>query len=71
MYIAQYKSVNSSNEFYAKTRNTLDYPTQVIYMKERYSLFCTYIVASPTQEKNITKRLTDIGIKFGIDVDGD
>lgn len=69
MYIAHYKAVGSANEFYAKERKTLDYPTQVQIGKERYLLYNTYIVPGLSQRKNLKERLKTIGIKTDVDVD--
>jgi len=69
MYIGHYKAVASSNEFYAKGRTTLDYPTQIEFMKEKYSLYTTYILSGPKQEKNLKDRVTSLNIKVDIDID--
>lgn len=69
MYIAHYKAVGSANEFYAKERKTLDYPTQVQVGKERFLLNNTYIVPGVTQRKNFKERLNSLGIKTDVDVD--
>jgi hypothetical protein len=69
MYIAHYKSVNSKNEFYAKGRETLDYPTQVQHNKERYMLYTTYTIPGKTQLKNLKDRLKTLGIPSDVDVD--
>lgn len=69
MYIGHYKSVNSATEFYAKPRNTLDYPTQIQRNKERYMLYSTYTIPGPTQLKNLKDRLTNLGIEMDVDVE--
>ena len=69
MYIAHYKSVNSKNEFYSQKRETLDFPTQIVHKKERYSLATTYIFRSIKQELNFKKRITALNIQYDINVD--
>lgn len=69
MYIAHYKSVNSATEIYSKIRNTLDYPTQIEYKKERFMLNATLIVNGKTQLKNFKDRIKSLGIEIDVDVD--
>lgn len=70
MYIAHYKSVNSATEFYSKVRDTLDYPTQIEYKKERYTLNSTFIINGQTQLKNFKNRIKSLGIEIDVNVDG-
>lgn len=71
MYIAHYKSVNSSTEFYSMPRDTLDYPTQIKKDKERYTLSSTYIISGPTQLKNFKDRLSSLGIEIEVDLNAE
>lgn len=68
MYVAHYKSTNSSNEFYSQKRETLDFPTQVVHNKKRYLLTNTYIVATPSQLKNVQTRAKELKIPYDIAV---
>lgn len=68
-FIAHYKSVNTANEFYSKKRSSLDFPTQLEYKSERYTLYTTYIVSGLSQEKKIKARLSEIGVTSEVDVD--
>lgn len=69
MYIGHYKSVSSSKEFYSFKRKELDFPTQVEYKGERYSIFSTHIVSTKGQEQNIKNRSKELGIPFGVKLD--
>lgn len=69
MYIGHYKSVSSSKEFFSSKRKELDFPTQVEYKGERYSIFSTFISSTKSQENNIKSRAKVLGIPFGIKVD--
>lgn len=66
MYIAHYKSVSSSKEFFSSKRKQLDFPVQVEYKGERYSLFATHIVSTKSQEQNIKNRAKELSIPFSI-----
>lgn len=66
MYIAHYKSVSSTSEFFSSKRKDLDFPVQVEYKGERYLLFATHIAATKNQELNIKNRSKELGIPFGI-----
>lgn len=66
MYIGHYKSVNSTNEFFSAKRKDLNFPTQIEYKGERYSLHSTHIASTKTQETNIKGRAKALGIPFGI-----
>lgn len=70
MYIAHYKSVNSATEFYSEVRDTLDYPTQIEYKKERYTLNSTFMINGQTQLKNFKNRIKSLGIEIDVNVDG-
>lgn len=69
MFIAHYKSVSSSDEFYSNKRETLDFPAQVEYNSERYSLIRTIQVFTKAQEKRVLETAKNYGIKHGIKVD--
>lgn len=66
MYIGHYKSVNSANEFFSSKRKSLDFPTQIEYKGERYSLTATYIAVTKSQENNIKNRAKELGIPFSV-----
>lgn len=68
MYIGHYKAVRSSNEFFSEKRKNLDFPTQVPYKKERYSLFATHMVNTPTQQKNLLDRAKQLNIKTNVKI---
>jgi hypothetical protein len=69
MYIAHYKSVNQSKEFYSKPRNSLDFPTQVEMNSERYLLQSTYTVPSNAVYERILKRADELGIQKDVSID--
>lgn len=69
MYIGVYKSVNSGIEFYSKLRNSLDFPTQVEYKKERYLLSKTIQIGSESQLKNVLKSADTFNIDSNIEID--
>lgn len=68
MYIGHYKSVNSASEFFSEARDTLDFPTQVSYKKERYLLFATHIASTNSQKKNIESRAKQLNIKCNVKI---
>jgi len=68
MYIAHYKAVNSSDEFFSSKRQELNFPTQIEYNGQRYSLNATHIVATPRQEFSIANRAKTLNIPFGIGI---
>lgn len=69
MFIGHYKAVNSSQEFYSNTRDSLDFPTQVEHNSERYFLQYTYSVPSDSMHKRIVDRAKELSIPFDIKVD--
>jgi hypothetical protein len=69
MYIAHYKSVNQSKEFYSKPRNSLDFPTQVEMNSERYLLQSTYTIPSNAVHERILKRADELGIQKDVSID--
>lgn len=69
MYIAHYKSVNTSDEFYSENRPTLDFPSQVELNSLRYYLHRTLQVDTPSKMKNFKEMVTNHGVKSGIKVD--
>jgi hypothetical protein len=68
MYIGHYKAVRSTDEFFSQPRKELDFPTQISYKKERYSLFATHIVSTEGQIENIKKRAQELNIKFNVKI---
>lgn len=68
MYIAHYKSVNSSKEFYTQQRESLDFPAQVQLSNERYTLYTTYIVSGHTAHQKIKDRAKELNIPFDIEI---
>lgn len=68
MYIAYYKSVNSSKEFYSEKRDKLDFPTQVLVSNERYTLNSTYVASSKTMYEKIKARAQELNIPFGVEI---
>lgn len=68
MYIGHYKAVASANEFFSEPRKELDFPTQIEYKKQRYSLFATHIVSTDSQLKNLKKRAQELNIKSNIKI---
>jgi hypothetical protein len=70
MYIAHYKSVSSSLEFFSKERDSLDFPTQVEYKSERYLLFRTLICDTPSKKRNIINTAKQYGIKHDVELSG-
>jgi hypothetical protein len=66
MYIGHYKAVNSANEFFSQKRKDLNFPTQIEYKGERYSLHATHIASTKLQENNIKNRSKELGIPFGV-----
>lgn len=68
MYIGHYKAVSSTKEFYSNVRNSLDFPTQVEFKKERYLLVNTYVASTKTQKDNIFKRADELGIPKDVPV---
>lgn len=69
MYIAHYKSVLTSEEFYSENRSTLDFPSQVELDSQRYFLFRTLQVDTPSKNKRFTEMVENHGIRHGIKVD--
>lgn len=68
MYIGYYKAVNSTNEFFSQKRKDLNFPTQIEYKGERYSLYTTHIVSTKLQENNIKIRSKELNIPFGVKI---
>lgn len=69
MYLAHYKSVNQSKEFYSSTRNTLNFPVQVEMNGERYLLQSTYTVPSKAVHDRILQRADELGIQKNVSID--
>ena len=68
MYIANYKSVQTSEEFYSEKRDSLDFPTQVELSGQRYLLRATYLAGSLSQENNIINTAKRYNIKYNIKI---
>lgn len=68
MYIGHYKAVSSASEFFSEPRKELDFPTQISYKKERYSLFATHIVSTESQINNLKKRAQELSIKCNVKI---
>lgn len=69
MYVAHYKSVGTSDEFYSESRKTLDFPSQVELNSLRYYLFRTLHVDTPSKIKSFKEMVDNHGIRSGIKVD--
>lgn len=69
MYIAHYKSVATSDEFYSENRETLDFPSQVELSSLRYYLFRTLQVDTPSKMKSFKEMVDNHGVRCGIKVD--
>jgi hypothetical protein len=68
MYIANYKSVQTSEEFYSEKRDSLDFPTQVELSGQRYLLRATYLAGSLSQENNIIETAKRYDIRYNIKI---
>ena len=68
MYIANYKSVQTSEEFYSEKRDSLDFPTQVELSGQRYLLRATYLAGSLSQENNIIETAKRYNIRYNIKI---
>lgn len=69
MFIGYYKSVVSSNEFYSKKRDSLDFPMQVELDSERYLLVKSIQISSLSQEKNIINTAKKYGIQYDVRIE--
>lgn len=69
MFVGHYKSVLTSEEFYSKKRESLDFPTQVEFNGQRYLLKATYIASTQIQEDNIIDTAKRYGIKFNVEIE--
>lgn len=69
MYIAHYKCVNQSKEFFSERRNSLDFPTQVAMGGDRYLLYTTYTVPSSSILNRILERADELGIQKNVSID--
>jgi len=68
MYVAHYKSVNTSDEFYSESRLSLDFPTQVELSSQRYYLFRTLQVDTPLKNKRFKEMADKHGVRSGIKI---
>lgn len=64
MFIAHYKSVNASEEFYSTEKKDLNFPTQVEYKGSNYLLTKTIQISS-----SLKKNLIEVAKRFNIDYD--
>jgi len=64
MFIAHYKSVNTSEEFYSIEKKDLNFPTQVDYKGNNYLLTKTIQISS-----SLKKNLIEVAKRFNIDYD--
>ena len=64
MFIAHYKSVNTSEEFYSTEKKDLNFPTQVEYKGNNYLLTKTIQISS-----SLKKNLIEVAKRFNIDYD--
>jgi hypothetical protein len=64
MFIAHYKSVNTSEEFYSTEKKDLNFPTQVEYKGSNYLLTKTIQISS-----SLKKNLIEVAKRFNIDYD--
>lgn len=64
MFIAHYKSVNTSEEFYSTEKKDLNFPTQVEYKGSNYLLTRTIQISS-----SLKKNLIEVAKRFNIDYD--
>lgn len=62
-YIAHYKSVESPEEFYSETRDSLNFPTQVRHKSKNYLLFNTLLISSSKQEERIIQTAKERSIE--------
>jgi hypothetical protein len=69
LFIGHYKGVNSSIEFYSEQRKDLNFPTQVLYKKERYLLNKTIQISSDSQGKNIVSMAKKMNIEYDVKID--
>lgn len=68
MFIGHYKSVNSPKEFYSQKRDTLDFPTQVELLGERYLLGSTIQITASKQEVGLLDAAKKNGVKTNVKV---
>lgn len=68
MYIGHYKSVLTLEEFYAKGRDTLDFPAQVEIKNKRYLLNQTYQISSQSQYVNFIAYAKSLSVEYDIEV---
>lgn len=69
MFIGHYRGVSSSTEFYSEQRENLNFPTQVLYKKERYLLNKTIQISSESQRKNIIAAAIKMNIEHDVKID--
>jgi len=68
IFYAVYKSVSSPLEFYAEPRSVCDFPTQVEYKGDRYSLIRTIVVSSPSVKNKLLETVKKIGVEYNVKV---
>lgn len=69
MFIGHYKAVNNSGEFYARPRDDLQFPTQVVYDGVRYLLTRTVQFTSKSTETRFYKSAKESGIPVDVEID--
>lgn len=68
MFIAHYKSVNTSEEFYSTEKKDLNFPTQVEYKGNNYLLTKTIQISS-SHMKNLVEYAKRFDIDYDVKVD--
>jgi hypothetical protein len=67
-FVAHYKSVSGSYEFYSSVQDSIQFPIQVSYKSETFYLEKTYQVPSVSFHSNIIKAAENHGIEYNVDV---
>lgn len=69
MFIGHYKGVKTSTEFYSEERDTLNFPTQVVYKNERFLLNRTIQTSSTTQRQRVFDNAKEYNIEYNVKID--
>ena len=69
MFIGHYKSVNSAYEFYSEARDSLQFPTQVVYKGERYLFTKSINIPSLSHKESFIKIAQSRGVEFNVEID--
>lgn len=67
-FLAHYKSVSGSYEFYSSVQDSIQFPIQVSYKGETFYLERTYQVPSANFHSNIIKAAENYGIEYDVDI---